>query len=63
MFEGEYLYDNKLKGKYYNEGKLEFEGEFLYNKKWNGKGYDQNENVIYELINGITCKKDKLNNK
>ena len=51
-FEGEYLYDYKLKGKYYINGKLEYEGEFLYNEKWNGKGYDENGNIIYELING-----------
>ena len=38
-FEGEYLYDYKLKGKYYINNYLEYEGEFLYNKKWNGKGY------------------------
>ena len=31
---------------------MEFEGEFRYNKKWNGKGYDENDNIIYELING-----------
>ena len=31
---------------------MEYEGEFLYNKKWNGKGYDENNNIIYELING-----------
>ena len=23
----------------------------MYNRKWNGKGYDENENIIYELIN------------
>ena len=41
IFEGEYLYDDKLKGKEYINEKLEFEGEYLYNKKWNGKGYDE----------------------
>ena len=51
-FEGEYLYDYKLKGKFYMNGILEYEGEYLYNKKWNGKGYDENGNIIYELING-----------
>ena len=52
IFEGEYLYDYKIKGKLYINEKLEFEGEYLYNKKWNGKGYDENGNIIYELING-----------
>ena len=52
IFEGTYLYDYKLKGKFYIDGKLEFEGEYLYNKKWNGKGYDSNGNILYELING-----------
>ena len=51
-FEGEYLYNYKIKGKYYIHGKLEFEGEFRYNYKWNGKGYDETGNIIYELING-----------
>ena len=51
-FEGEYLYNYKLKGKFYVEGKLEYEGDYLYEKKYNGKGYDKNGNVIYELING-----------
>ena len=51
-FEGEFLYDYRLKGKLYINKKLEYEGEFLYNKKWNGKGYDENCNIIYELKNG-----------
>ena len=51
-FEGEYLYDFKMKGKFYVNSKLEYEGDYLYNKKFNGKGYDENGNVIYELING-----------
>ena len=37
MFEGEYLYDHKLKGKeYYKGGELEYEGEYLNDKKLNG---------------------------
>ena len=52
IFEGEYKYDRKVKGKLYIKGTLEFEGEFLYNKKWNGKGYDKDGNILYELING-----------
>ena len=51
-FEGEYLYDYKIKGKYYVNGIFEFEGEFLFDQKWNGKGCDENGNIIYELING-----------
>ena len=50
MFEGEYLYDWKIKGKEYIKGKLEYEGEYFFNKKWNGKGYDENGNIIYELM-------------
>ena len=41
IFEGKYLYDYKLKGKYYVNGKLEYEGEYLYNNKYNWKGYDE----------------------
>ena len=52
MFDGEYLYDHKKRGKEYIRRKLEYEGEYLYDKKWNGKGYDENGNIIYELING-----------
>ena len=51
-FEGEYLYDEKRKGKSYIDEKLEFEGEYLYGKKYDGKGYDKNGNIIYELKNG-----------
>ena len=29
-FEGEYLYDFKLKGKFYLNGQLEYEGEYSY---------------------------------
>ena len=41
LFEGEYLYDFKIKGKCYLNEKLEYEGEFRYNNKYNGKGYDE----------------------
>jgi len=51
-FEGEYLYDFKIKGKLFINEKLEYEGEFRYDKKWTGKGFDENGNIIYELING-----------
>ena len=52
IFEGEFLYDYRLKGKAYVNGKLEYEGEYLFNKKWNGKGYDENGNIIYEIKKG-----------
>ena len=52
IFEGEYLYNHKIKGKEYINGILEYEGEYLYDIKWNGKGYDRNHNVIYEINNG-----------
>ena len=52
IFEGEYLYDWKIKGKGFIEGKLEYEGEYFFEKKWNGKGYDKNGNIIYILKNG-----------
>ena len=53
-FEGEYLYNYKLKGKYYINEKLEYEGEYLYNRKWNGKGYDLNDSniIVYKLKKG-----------
>ena len=54
LFEGEYSNDKKNgEGKeYYLSGKLFFEGEYVDNKKWDGKGYDENNNNIYELIDG-----------
>ena len=61
LFEGEFLYDFRIKGKYYRNGKLYFEGDFRYNNPWNGKLYDENDNVKYELING-TCKKNEFLN-
>ena len=33
IFEGEYLYNYKLKGKEYFNGKLEYGGEYLLDKK------------------------------
>ena len=51
-FEGKCLYNYRIKGKFYINEKLEYEGEFSYNKKWYGKGFDENDNIIYELING-----------
>ena len=51
-FEGIYLYDFRLNGREYIQGKLVYEGEYMYGKKWNGKGYDENGNINYELNNG-----------
>ena len=42
IFDGEYLYGQKIKGKEYKNGKLEYEGEYIQNQKWNGKGYYEN---------------------
>ena len=52
LFEGEYLYGKKRKGKEYINGRLEYDGEYLFNRKYNGKGYDENGNIIYKLVNG-----------
>ena len=51
-FEGEYIYNYKIRGKEYNNGKLEYEGEYLFDRKFNGKGYDNKGKIIYELKNG-----------
>ena len=51
-FEGKYLYNHRVSGIQYIKGIKEYEGEYLFDKKWNGKGYDENNNIIYELING-----------
>ena len=48
----ENIYNYKIRGKEYYNGKLEYEGEYLYNRKFNGKGYDSNGNEIYVLNNG-----------
>ena len=52
IFEGEYLYNKRIRGKEYYKKNLVFEGEYLYNRKFEGKGYDNNGKIIYELING-----------
>ena len=52
IFEGEYLYNSKKKGKAFINGKLEFEGDYLFNKKFNGNGFDKNGNIIYQLKDG-----------
>ena len=51
-FEGEYLYNYKLRGKLYIKGNIEYNGEFLYGKKWNGNGYDESGKIVYTLKNG-----------
>ena len=57
IFEGEYLYSHRLRGKEYSDELCYtvYEGDFLYDKKWNGKGYIENDDdndIIYELKNG-----------
>ena len=52
IYEGEYLYNYRRKGKAYTENRLEFEGEYYFNQKWSGKGYDENGKIIYELNDG-----------
>ena len=52
IFEGEYIYNYKIRGKEYHNDKLEYEGEYLFDRKYNGKGYDSKGNIIYELNNG-----------
>ena len=51
-YEGEYLYNFKLRGKEFHNEKLIYEGEYFLNKRWNGKIYDENGNVIYEIKEG-----------
>ena len=51
-FEGEYLYDQKIRGKEYLKGKLEYSGDYLFNRKFNGVGFDKYGNIIYRLKNG-----------
>ena len=49
VFEGEYLYKHRRKGKEYDcdsNNKLIFDGEYLFKRKWNGKGYDENGNIL-----------------
>ena len=60
IYEGDFYNDYRIRGKLYVKGRLEFEREFLFDKKWNGKGYDENNKIIYELINGTGKSKDYL---
>ena len=62
IFEGEYLYNNRIRGKEYVKGILEFEGEYLHTK-WKGKGFDKNGNIIYELNDGCGKVKEYLNER
>ena len=59
-FEGDFLNNNRIKGKeYYKNGKIKFEGEYLFSKKWNGKIYDIFGNVIFEINNGNCLVEDE----
>ena len=51
-FEGEFLYNMKIKGKEYIKGRVSFEGEYYFDDKYHGKGYDENGNILYILNNG-----------
>ena len=62
IFEGIYLYGERIKGKEYINEILEYEGEYLFGKKWNGKGYDLNGHIIYEINNGNGKSREYLNN-
>ena len=47
LFEGQYLYDFKRKGKeYYSDEQLKYKSEYLFENKYNGKGYDKNGKII-----------------
>ena len=46
LFEDQFLYDYRIKRKFYINRILEYEGEYLFYKKWNRKGYDENGNII-----------------
>ena len=50
IFEGDYLYGAKIKGKGYRGNELIFEGEYINDKKWkgNGKEYNDNGELIFE---------------
>ena len=52
IYEGEYLYNQRYKGKEYHQGNIIYEGEYLFNKKWNGKLYDKNGKTSYDIKNG-----------
>ena len=52
MFDGEYLFNHKIKGKEYIKEKLIYEGEYIYDRKLNGKGYDEINNEMLIIKNG-----------
>ena len=53
IFEGETLYNHKIKGKSYDSFfRLQYEGDYQFDKIWNGKGYDEGGNQIIDLHNG-----------
>ena len=53
LFEGEYLNGkrNGIGKEYDCNNKLIYIGLYLSNKKWSGKAYDENDNIVYEIIN------------
>ena len=50
LFEGEYLYGNRYKGKEYDlDGLLTYEGEFKYGERLNGKGKEyKDDELVFE---------------
>ena len=63
IFEGEYLFNERRKGKAFIEQRLEYEGEYFKGIKWNGKGYDEKGNIIYEIKNGTGKVRDHYDSK
>ena len=58
--EGKYI-ECYIKGKvkeYYENGKTLFEGEYSYSKRYNGKIFDENGEVIDEIKEGKSMKKE-----
>ena len=53
-FDGEYLYNNRIKGKEYIKRILGYKGKYLDEKKWKGKIYYKNNNIICKL--NLDCK-------
>ena len=62
MFEGEYLYNQRIRGREYIHKILEYEGDYSFGRKWNGKGFNVFGDVIYELKDGNGKVKEYLDN-
>ena len=53
-FDGEYLYDYKIKGKEYYKGRLIYEGEYSFGKRSKGKEYDDGGKIRNKMPNGLS---------